>query len=178
MESGNDVNTELFHQLKKAQIVDDKFLKFAEPINLKDRPLKGLYIRSCYLKLLSFINSSNHNHQRPSVLILGDPGVGKTFFSYYLIHKLIAAKQNIVYEKAENKRIYTYESAHLKQYVMNNDASECEVDRLLRSASTWYVIDGCEPKLFRLDFHARIVLLSSLKKRNYFNYEKLFLVNR
>lgn len=173
MEIGNDVNTELFRQLKTAQIVDDKFLKFAQPINLKERPLKGLYIRSCYQRLLALINSSNHNH-----LVLGDPGVGKTFFSYYLIHKLIGAKQNIVYEKAENKRIYVYESAQVKHCVMNNDASECEVDRLLRSASTWYVIDGCEPKLFRLDLHARIVLLSSLKKRNYFNYEKLFLVNR
>ena len=81
MES-DDVNHEILRQLKWARESENgEFLKFEKPIALKEGHIRGVYIRACYRRLLDVVTS---NVTQKS-LILGDPGVGKTYFSYFLL---------------------------------------------------------------------------------------------
>lgn len=187
----SDVNYELLGELKSAREEQASesscFLRFSKTIELHEQPVRGIYIRSCYRRLVDLIINSdseltNNRRRAPScALILGDPGMGKTFFSYYFMHTLMTSTDNnsvnIVYDCGENRHVYSYAANTGRVSHTNEDA-----EKLLRSPEhadpCWYVVDGCEPRLAGRDLRARIILLCTFRKQNYHAYEKLFLVNR
>lgn len=65
----------------------------------------------------------------------------KFYFSYYLITYMIDAKQNLIYDYVEKKRIY---------YFCANDStlhwrSPKNMDSLLNKESNWYIVNGHKP---------------------------------
>lgn len=180
----DDVNTELLKELKQATLINEHILLFQRPIDVTDGPIQGVYIRQCYRRLLELITEAESTSKciniRPSVLVLSDPGMGKTFFTFYLIHYLLSTVEfkdtaNIVFDYVENKYTYFYEAA---TGTIGHTDDAVQVEHLLRSNATWYIVDGCQPKMPSRNIRARVVLLCSFRKHNYFSYEKFFLVNR
>jgi hypothetical protein len=83
--------SEFWRLLKRAKIVEDgKCLVLANNITFLGRKKEGssLYICKCYrdMKIMSFDEKIDKLH------INGNPGIGKTFFGYYLIY-LLALKR-------------------------------------------------------------------------------------
>lgn len=175
----SDVNHELLNELKSAHVLNQRILKFTKPIGFGERPLRGLFIRDCYHRLVDLVIQTTNKEttkgvHAPSILIIGDPGMGKTMFSYFLMHKLISQDNvNIIYDCVENNHVYSYE-VESGQVERSNERAE----ELLRSEASWYVVDGCEPRLALRDLRARAIMLCTFRKQNYHLYEKIFLVNR
>lgn len=118
-DNNNNINYSLFRELKTA-VEENNFLKFQQPIECNERPMQGIFIRQCYRHLLENIldNTNNFPPKSKSFLIIGDPGMGKTYFSYYLIHYLITNNNTkqlqqhvlVVYDCVENRRVYYYDT--------------------------------------------------------------------
>jgi len=49
---------------------------------------KGIYIRECYKAIYELI----FRDKKYDVLLTGTPGIGKTFFGFYLIYRLLSEK--------------------------------------------------------------------------------------
>ncbi|EGF80846.1 hypothetical protein BATDEDRAFT_24299 [Batrachochytrium dendrobatidis JAM81] len=66
----------------------------------------SIYIRPCYPKLfeksLSIVQSADIRH----LIILGNPGIGKTYFSYFLLLHLARSGATVVYESGVDQKRY------------------------------------------------------------------------
>ena len=57
-----------------------------------------MFVRPCYPKLWGRINDVLKSGSRRRFIIKGIPGIGKTTFLYYILHKLIKLKKSVVFE--------------------------------------------------------------------------------
>lgn len=69
-------------------------LEFDRRIKDSEFPKQSIYIRRCYVDLYNEIINQFDVNENLNILVLGNPGIGKSVFSYYLIFKL----------KEENKK--------------------------------------------------------------------------
>ena len=110
----------------------------------------SIFIRPCYPELLkttlSIIESSLN------LIILGNPGIGKTYFGYFLLLYLASCGATIVYQcifQKEIKYLFTPQNVFV--------GSGSDFYNQLSSSSTFYIADGIEP-----DFYpAKTILISS-----------------
>ncbi len=166
----NDNNYLLFKALETATLdVASNLLKFQTVLSLNDRQLNGIFVRECYKKLVEFIDRA----KTQKFLLLGDAGMGKTHFSYYFLHYLIGQGQSFIYESANNKMIYFFDSSNRQLYTSSCAA---EVEKLLNDARFWYIVDGQRPSC-SINVAAKILLISSYQKENYHFYATFHLVN-
>jgi len=152
-----------------------------------DVPSKGIFLREVYLSLYQkVIASTSHN------VIIGNPGIGKTFFGYYLMHLLMNNNQSFVYEPLECEpfKLFFYDSS------INTDKTKpVQIQVLplgnfqLSALQCLYIVDGHKPNICHQN---RIVLICSprnehfqiLEKRNktcikwyvivYYNFNQIF----
>ncbi|GBC11303.2 hypothetical protein GLOIN_2v1469707 [Rhizophagus irregularis DAOM 181602=DAOM 197198] len=60
-----------------------------------ENPITTIFIRDCYLDLSKIIFESNRSRWR----ITGNPGIGKTFFGYYLLYIIAKANGTVIYHQ-------------------------------------------------------------------------------
>ena len=76
--------------------VDDVFLQLPGSAHLfgkNDEPSK-LFIRKCYNDLINVVFKDNVRKLR----ISGNPGIGKTFFGYYILYHLAVLDKTVIYD--------------------------------------------------------------------------------
>ncbi|KXZ49595.1 hypothetical protein GPECTOR_20g451 [Gonium pectorale] len=121
----------------------------------------ALFVRECYPRLFDALVSK----PLPRLYIVtGTPGIGKSWFFYYLLARLLKSTQPppfIVWEHMtmpNKKWCYTHETGKVligKRSSFANELSNC---------ATWYISDGVPPQLNCL---ARTVLLTSPNRKMY-----------
>ena len=91
--------------------------------------------------------------------ITGNPGIGKTFFGFYLLYRLAQKDKVVIYDDYVERSsiIFERESA----YLTNN------IDEYLRDPTVWYIVDGKEPKRV----NAKTILIYSPKRDHYANFD-------
>ena len=159
----------LFKELQIATDMDSSFLKFNSIIDINSHNMPGIYIRSSFKRLVEYIEKE----KRRKFLILGDPGIGKTFFSYYFIYYLISQKKSIVYENAINNCIYCFDAKTNELFKASQSA---ETDLILSNEESWYVIDDLKPSC-SIDVKAHTILFTTSNNENFDNYVNFHQVN-
>ncbi|RHZ81442.1 hypothetical protein Glove_120g113 [Diversispora epigaea] len=152
----DDLN-KFWHALKNAPC-DNRFLKLSENTRFlgKERGSSTLFIRKCYRDLKNVVL----DHKIDKLRITGNLGIGKTFFGYYLLYLLAQQDATVVYDNYNETKPFVFEG---KNAFISND-----IDVYLRKKSVWYIVDGKEPK----DVNAKTILVCSLKKEHYWNFDK------
>ncbi|RHZ71434.1 hypothetical protein Glove_258g43 [Diversispora epigaea] len=118
-----------------------------------------LYIRKCYRDLLEIVFDENIRKLR----ITGNPGIGKTFFAYYLLYMLAKREKIIIYNSCASR----YPIAFDKEKAFR--VYEADVlDSYLCEQSVWYIVDSKEPESVK----AKTILLCSPRKDHYKNFDK------
>ncbi|RHZ71427.1 hypothetical protein Glove_258g33 [Diversispora epigaea] len=117
-----------------------------------------LYIRKCYRDLLEIVFDENIRKLR----ITGNPGIGKTFFAYYLLYMLAKREEIIIYNCCANQYPIAFDKE--KAFVVY----EAELYSYLCDKSIWYIVDSKEPKSVK----AKTILLCSPRKDHYKNFDK------
>lgn len=167
--SGNDVELYAFWQAAKAldahSFSADSVIQLPPEVFILGikRNKSSLFVRADYVGLEKeilrlFSLSSSH-----SVGVIGNPGIGKTYFSYYLLMKAASEGRSVVYESSE------LEGDQPQWYVFHGDIC-CKVHvnhpyayTLLKDANTLYLVDARVPKLV----DAPTVLITSPRKDIY-----------
>ncbi|PNH12505.1 hypothetical protein TSOC_000560, partial [Tetrabaena socialis] len=121
----------------------------------------SLFVRECYPRLFDALT----RHPKPKrFIVTGTPGIGKSWFFYYLLARLLKSTTPpsfIVWEhntKPGKAWCYTHKT---REVVVGERTS---FDHVLLDPAAWYIADGVPPQLNCL---ARIVLLTSPKHETY-----------
>ena len=123
-----------------------------------ERNGSALFVRADYVGLEKEIIRLFHRRQDArAVGVIGNPGIGKTFFSFYLLMKAACQGKAVVYESRE------FEGDQPQWLIFHNDKSfKVPVNhpygnKLLGDRNTFYLVDARAPKLVR----AATVLVTS-----------------
>ncbi|CAG8688296.1 16218_t:CDS:2, partial [Funneliformis mosseae] len=120
----------------------------------KENGPSAVFIRKCYLDLQVSV------FRRNKIRITGNPGIGKTYFGYYLLYLLALQNQTIVYDNANETKPIVFEGENAEY----ND----NIHPYLLKSSVWYIVDGKEPS----DVDAKTILICSPKKSHYEHFDK------
>jgi hypothetical protein len=115
-------------------------------------------IRKCYSDLIPVALDTKIDKLR----ITGNPGIGKTFFGYYLLYLLALQNATIVYDNFHETKPIIFEGG--KALVSDRNG----IERYLRRLDVWYIVDGKEPK----EIKAKTILICSPRKDHYWNFLK------
>ncbi|PKC65674.1 hypothetical protein RhiirA1_460736 [Rhizophagus irregularis] len=129
--------------IKKASC--DKFLKLSKDTRFlgKRNGSSTLLIRKCYRDLTPVVFDTKIDKLR----ITGNPGIGKTYFGYYLLYLLALQDATIVYDNFNETRPIIFEGGKALVSDIN---------------------DGKEPK----EVNAKTILICSPRKDHYWNFAK------
>ena len=123
-----------------------------------------IFIRPCYPDLfkisLSIVQSVNIRH----LVILGNPGIGKTYFGYFLLLQLARSGDTVIYESATLQGFLYLFTPH---GVFKS--TRFAVHDKLMDSKTFYIVDGMEPLILAA---AKTILLSSLRKKIWHQFSK------
>ncbi|RIB06688.1 hypothetical protein C2G38_2115523 [Gigaspora rosea] len=146
--------------LKNAKI-DNNFLQLPDGTYFLGDKKQGsiLYIRKCYLHLADIIFKEKMRRCR----ITGNPGIGKTFFGYYLLYFLSKQNKTIVYHKA-----CQFPILFNKQNTFSSDKI-FDFYEYLNNRDVWYIVDGQPP----LEVRAKTILFCSPQKQHYKEFDKM-----
>ncbi|RGB22731.1 hypothetical protein C1646_775620 [Rhizophagus diaphanus] len=148
----NDRKLEKFWKDLKIANIDDGFLY------LPDYKKPYLFVRNCYVDLKDVILNSKIKRVR----ITGNPGIGKTYFSYYLLHILSKQKETVIYHEAnENPVLFSEERVLCSETLF-------ALREYLNDPKAWYVVDGQHPT----KYDAKTIVVSSPMKSHYRNFDK------
>ncbi|CAG8597498.1 5151_t:CDS:2 [Funneliformis mosseae] len=109
-----------------------------------------VFIRKCYLDLQVVV------FKRNKIRITGNPGIGKTYFGYYLLY-LLALQNTIVYDNANEAKLIVFDG--------ENATKSDDIEPYLRDPNVWYIVDGKEPS----DVNAKTILICSPNKSTLIN---------
>lgn len=130
---------------------------------LSDQPSK-LFIRNCYKDLLNAVR----NQQIRKLRISGNPGIGKTFFGYYLLYNLLKNDATVVYDLHTMKNdIILFKDG--KGFYLNEILDHNTVRDYLHDEKTWYIVDGKQPNNSSV---AKTILITSPMKDHYHDFDK------
>jgi hypothetical protein len=62
-----------------------------------------LFIRDCYHHLANIILNDKTNDEKKYRRVIGNPGIGKTYFSYYLLYQLAQQNKPVIYNSKDNQ---------------------------------------------------------------------------
>ena len=123
----------------------------------------SIYIRPCYPELfqtsLSIVQSAETRH----LIILGNPGIGKTYFGYYFLLQLVGSGATVVYETATLEGLYLFTPNGVFK------GTRFSLDDNLMDSETFYIVDGMEPLRGAV---AKTILLTSLRKSIWHQFSK------
>eukprot|EP00644_Phytophthora_capsici_P018323 jgi/Phyca11/131973/e_gw1.125.9.1 len=144
----------------------DAVLTLPEGTFLLGNPMLGsrIYIRHCYPRLwqvcLKMINDEAMN--TPHLVILGNPGIGKTYFGYVILWLLARSGNTVVYESRVCHRRFLFSQDMVVQ------GSKKDFIEILEQTTTYYVVDGVEPRYYS----AKTILLTSPQREVWYEFNK------
>jgi hypothetical protein len=85
------------------EIVEGSVIKLPDEVQLLgERPGLQIFIRFCYPQMLLHALKLTDTAEKPNVIILGNPGIGKTYFGYLLVWYLVNQRKTVVYENGSS----------------------------------------------------------------------------
>ena len=164
VEEPDDDERLLFDSLCKAQVVGDAFENIEMSFYGK-AGYRAILLRSCYFDLFELILDSlriphdNHWH-----LILGSPGIGKSWFHVFCLYVLIKANAPVFIQSREYSALFFTGQAYRCRIFQGN--------KLLRRSNIWHLYDRIEDPT---GIAARniAVVVSYPNKANYKDYAKM-----
>ncbi|CAB4462939.1 hypothetical protein RhiirA1_540852 [Rhizophagus irregularis] len=109
-----------------------------------------LFIHECYDDLKSVILDDKIKR----VQITGNPGIGKTYFSYYLLHILSKLKKTVIFHKAnKNLALFSEERVLYSETLFT-------FKEYLDDPEVWYIVDRQHPT----EYDAKTIVVSSPEK--------------
>ncbi|CAG8575757.1 3650_t:CDS:2 [Ambispora leptoticha] len=148
-----------WESLKNAKI-DNNFLQLPKDVYFLGDKKQGdiLYIRKCYDHLANIVFNEKISRCR----ISGNPGIGKTFFGFYLLYLLSQKNKTIVYHKFGQDPILFD-----KQHTFSSDV-DFYFEEYLGNRDVWHIVDGLQPRQVK----AKTILLCSHQKQHYREFDK------
>jgi len=121
-----------------------------------------LYVRKCYHDLFEILI------EQRTTLIIGTPGIGKSWFLLYVMWRLQQSpvRPVIVWEPRRSRGMRYL----LKGGCAYRGTTTLDFEEELQSPDTWYLVDGQEPS--QMSSPAHIVLASSPRTSTYKEYVK------
>ena len=123
----------------------------------------SIYIRPCYPKLLETTLAIVESAETRHLIILGNPGIGKTYFGYFLMLHLARSGATVIYESFLVRGLMYLFTPH-GVYKGNR----IQFDEFLALRTTFYIVDGMTP----VDVDARTILLTSLRREIWHQFSK------
>jgi hypothetical protein len=106
-----------------------------------------LFVRPCYPDLAEIVVSIND--ARESVILTGNPGIGKSYFLFFFMHYLreLDPDVTIVLQRAVEERWYMFsrEGVLVAHYSEVNVIAK--IQPYLQNRKTWYLVDTATPIL-------------------------------
>jgi hypothetical protein len=129
-------NTQLVEGCIQSQ--DQAFLPYPQD------EIKTLYVRKCYQDVFHLL-IQHINLNLKSFAISGTPGIGKSLFFVYILHRLMADFRTKTLSLQPNRVVYqmgsTYNCFDLQQKMVTR-TTKLDAEGLVREQDTFYVIDG------------------------------------
>ncbi|EGF77367.1 hypothetical protein BATDEDRAFT_27719 [Batrachochytrium dendrobatidis JAM81] len=122
----------------------------------------SIYIRPCYPKLFEKSLSIVQSAGICRLIILGNPGIGKTYFGYFLLLHLARSGATVVYESFQEECLYLF----TPNGVFKGDRRSFH--NQLMSLSTFYIVDGMAPTVV----NARTILVTSPRREIWYQFCK------
>jgi len=122
----------------------------------------SIYIRPCYPLLLKESLKAVQTNESRNLIILGTPGIGKTYFGYFLLLYLARFKSTVVYETVLMRKVYVFTPDRVFIFKENSH----DVDNYLKDPETFYIVDGQRPDYV----NAKTILLSSFRKEIWYKF--------
>jgi hypothetical protein len=118
-----------------------------------------LFIRNCYRDLATIILDGDIRRSR----ITDNPGIGKTYFGYYLLYLLARRGNTILYKSSFKESLHVFDDE-----ITFRTYDKIIVDSYKTNRNVWYIVDGKEPE----KVNAKTILVCSSKKSYYANFDK------
>ena len=136
-------------------------------MTLLGKQAPGLVVRDCYPAFLDLVVGDDPD---PRFAILGTPGIGKSFFSVYLLWWLAHSGASVVFKPAGAPSDQTYHRYLLRPGGKCTTGAPGDFTDVLADPAAWYILDAHEPE--RLGLRARTVLLTSPREEVYEEWTK------
>ncbi|RIA93134.1 hypothetical protein C1645_665279, partial [Glomus cerebriforme] len=126
-----------------------------------------LFVRKCYDDLLKIVIDDKTRDLHLS----GNPGIGKTFFGYYLIYYLVKQGKTVIYDVKTLKGFVILFGQEEKQVAYLHRTKDAHIIRGYQSDPTvWYIVDGKVPD--NCEASAKMVLICFPYKSHYSDFDK------
>ncbi|CAB4417411.1 unnamed protein product [Rhizophagus irregularis] len=167
--NGNKKYKEEILEFLENKAIEQKILTFINSLNsidtnkqvLKLPPLPGddnktaIYKRKCYNYLNSYIFNNNNRYNR--FLIIGNPGIGKTYFGRLMLVELLKRGKKVLFD---NKDCTLYIDPNGSVYRPNS----YEYKLFAQAKDTWCIIDGRPPQISHDWSAGKFIMVSSPKR--------------
>ena len=134
----------------------------SENSNFFGKPSKPskIFVRKCYNDLLNIVSNDKIRNLR----LTGNPGIGKTFFGYYLIYYLVKCGKTVIYDVHTMKTfviLFGQTIEEVSYLHITKDARRIKTN--LSNPDAWYIVDGKPPD----ESEAKTILICSPLKSHY-----------
>ncbi|KAF8310384.1 hypothetical protein DL93DRAFT_1651662 [Clavulina sp. PMI_390] len=103
-----------------------------------------LYVRPCYQDIVKFIEADSdiRSGERGGVVITGQPSIGKTFLSWYLIQYRCSQAQPVLFQYYEHRYLFYNHHVYTPAARGTEALLECGIIDILEAGSTlWCIIE-------------------------------------
>ena len=155
----------LYDSLCNAMLVDGA-LEHIEMTLYGENGYRSVFLRSCYFDLFEIILNSLQIFDYNRKLILGSPGIGKSWFHVFCLYVLIKANAPVCLQRSEQialyykGEVYSYQIDKMRK-VGGDEFSE---------SNMWFLYDRNERPVWRKNIS--IFVSSILNKRDYKEYSR------
>lgn len=119
-----------------------------------------LFVRRCYNNLLNIVD----NDKIRNLHLTGNSGIGKTFFSYYLIYHLVKNGKTVIYDIHIMKTFVILFGQIIEKFsYLHTIKNTRKIKTSLSNQDVWYIVDGKLPD----DSEAKMILICSSLKSHY-----------
>ena len=158
--------TEMMNSMQLTEVTEDNVLKLKIPFSWMNG--KTIYVRDVY-KCLHQVTSKAPR----DVIVIGNPGIGKSYFAVYKLYLAVRSSKNVVYHRQNTTWCFKPKEgcAFLYQNELSNNSVKTE---LLHDPSTLFLYDCAtrEPVKDQGSREARLVVVTSPDHLNYKEIEK------
>ncbi|CAG8500816.1 7102_t:CDS:2, partial [Paraglomus occultum] len=123
-----------------------------------------LLIRSCYRHLLDLVLDNNSSIR--NLIITGNPGIGKTYFGYYLLYNLIQRNRTVIYDSHSTDYVIVFDQE--RAFYLYEVVDPDQIRAYLKNANNWYIVDSKKPN----KASAKTILVCLPKKEIFKEFEK------